>query len=64
MATADVHSRSPVTAAGGICPNSRSASPAPNCTDTIPVRTMTAGSTSWGPSARDWIYPELNYPGL
>ena len=44
MATADVHSRSPVTAAGGICANSRSARPAPNCTDTIPVRIMAAGS--------------------
>ena len=45
MAKAEVHSRSPVTAAGGICPNSRSASPAPNCTDTIPVRIIAAGST-------------------
>jgi hypothetical protein len=45
MAAADVHNRSPVTAAGGICPNSRSARPAPNWTDTIPVRIMTAGST-------------------
>ena len=44
MATADVHNRSPVTAAGGICANSRSARPAPNCTDTIPVRIMAAGS--------------------
>ena len=46
MATADVHSRSPVTAAGGICPNSRAASPAPTCTDTIPVRIIAAGRPS------------------
>ena len=46
MASAEVHSRSPVTAAGGTCANSRAASPAPNCTDTIPVRIMTAGSTA------------------
>ena len=45
MATADVHNRSPVTAAGGTCPNSLAARPAPNWTDTIPVRIMTAGST-------------------
>ena len=44
-ANADVHSRSPVTAVGGICPNSRSARPAPNCTDTIPVTIIAAGST-------------------
>ncbi len=46
MARADVHSRSPVTAAGGTCPNSRSASPAPYWTDTIPMTIMAAGSTS------------------
>jgi hypothetical protein len=47
IATADVHSRSPVTAAGGICPNSLSARPAPYCTETIPVRIIAAGSASW-----------------
>ncbi len=44
MASAEVQSRSPVTAAGGIVPNSLSASPAPNCTETIPLRIMAAGS--------------------
>ena len=57
MAAADVHSRSPVTAAGGICANSRSARPAPNCTDTIPVRIMAAGS-----SIRPWA--TRSCPGL
>ncbi len=46
MASAAAHSRSPVTAAGGICPNSRSARPAPNCTETMPVAIMAAGSAS------------------
>jgi len=54
MAAADVHSRSPVTAAGGICPNSLSASPAPNCTETIPVRIMAAGSAIPERARRDW----------
>ena len=65
MATADVHSRSPVTAAGGICPNSLSARPAPNCTDTIPVRIMAAGRAIrdrvirlWG--VPDWIFRKWN----
>ena len=42
MASAEVHSRSPVTAAGGIWPNSLSARPAPICTETIPVRIIAA----------------------
>ena len=54
MASAAAHSRSPVTAAGGICPNSRSASPAPNCTDTMPVRIMAAGSAIRDWAIRDW----------
>ena len=59
MAMADVHSRSPVTAAGGICANSLSARPAPNCTDTIPVRIIAAGRTirprvSWSCGPPGW----------
>jgi len=49
---------SPVTAAGGICANSRSARPAPNCTDTIPVRIMAAGSTIRDRVIRPWSCPE------
>ena len=46
IATADVHNRSPVTAAGGISWNSLSAMPAPACTETIPNSTIAAGSAS------------------
>ena len=53
MARADVHSRSPVTAAGGTCPNSRSASPAPYWTDTIPAD-HGGGQHELGP-ARSWL---------
>ena len=40
---AEVHSRSPVTAAGGISWNSLAAIPAPTCTETIPDTTIAAG---------------------
>src|SRR5271165_5316225 len=43
---AEVHSRSPVTAAGGISWNSLAAIPAPTCTETIPDTTIPAGSAS------------------
>ena len=56
MARADVHSRSPVTAAGGTCPNSRSARPAPYWTDTIPMMIMAAGSTNCARPAPGWIF--------
>ena len=46
MATAEVHSRSPVTAAGGISWGSRAAMPAPACTETIPDSTIAAGRAS------------------
>jgi len=60
IATAAVHSRSPVTAAGGICPNNRSARPAPNCTETMPVKIMPAGRAirvlaSLTPTGRDSV---------
>jgi hypothetical protein len=63
MASADVHSRSPVTAAGGTCPNSRSARPAPNWTDTIPMRIMTAGSTNCPRPAPGWIFRKWTIRG-
>ena len=41
--SAAAHSRSVVTAAGGIWLNSRLANPAPACTETAPARTSEAG---------------------
>ena len=52
IATADVHSRSPVTAPGGISRNSLSAMPAPACTETIPDSTIAAGSASCDRASR------------
>ena len=46
MATAEVHSRSPVTSSGGISWSSRTAMPAPACTETIPDSTIAAGRAS------------------
>ena len=64
MASAEVQSRSPVTAAGGIVPNSLSASPAPNCTETIPVKIMAAGSTTPGWATPDRATPDRATPDL
>jgi len=46
MATAEVQSRSPVTAAGGISWNSRTAMAAPAYTETILDSTIAAGRAS------------------
>jgi hypothetical protein len=46
MATAEVHSRSPVTSSGGISWSSRTVMPAPACTETIPDSTIAAGRAS------------------
>src|SRR5690348_16266534 len=46
ITAADVHSRRPVTAAGGIWVNSLAASPAPNWTEKIPVTTSADGGTA------------------
>src|SRR5690348_16357618 len=44
--TAAVHSRTPVTAAGGTTLNSLAARPAPTRTDTMPDRTSAGGGTA------------------
>ena len=46
MISAADHSRSVVTEAGGSSLNSRSAIPAPDCTDTAPASTRAAGSAA------------------
>jgi len=46
ITAADVQSRRPVTAAGGIWLNSFAASPAPNWTEKIPVSTSADGGTA------------------
>src|SRR5690349_15480865 len=45
ITAADVHSRRPVTAAGGIWVNSLAASPAPNWTEKTPVSTSAEAGT-------------------
>ena len=55
ITTAESHSRTAVTAAGGISANSRAASPAPNWTEKMPNTTSTDGGTArhtTGPAAR------------
>src|SRR5215472_3581593 len=56
ITAAAVHSRSPVTAAGAICVNSRAASPAPNWTEKMPVSTRAEGGTAVHGARR---FPEL-----
>src|SRR5262249_7492125 len=46
ITAAAVHSRRPVTAAGGICANSLAARPAPNWTEKTPVSTSAEAGTA------------------
>ena len=63
MARADVHSRSPVTAAGGTCPNSRSARPGSELDRHDPDQDHDGGQHELPRPAPGWIFRKWTIRG-